>query len=407
MTATVTGWKTPTTSHTSEEKAFEQQTCAAIIYQPVKLDEMDGEPVDGEPAPDTLTYIITTDFDKMTSLPPEQLIYGDSIADLEQKIMALHPGEDGVTFLEPTHGKIYVWDKRYRRYNNDEWVRTLNDSYSDREKQQGWQIRKTGYLENCDSIAHLTAVCIKHKVVLIQESTARVLDKEGGQLNQLASYGFALTKAKEGGFFVRWNKQILRRREYRKAMAEYEKRVEPHFDHSALCVLGKVVDPHHWQHEAWQRHEYSDIITGIGNDKYSLDEILKLIRLTTKIFGRKWIQRAWLNQKCDNAYYKPKGRSMADALPEVLENLHAVENRCSEAAQWECEKQLKANHNRMIYDSEREEFENYRFFCRWLRTQARLAKVKIPHRPIKPDNPDRKGKQKGKKRDQNHTHVKA
>mgnify|MGYP003558222269 CR=1 FL=1 len=117
---------------------------------------------------------------------------------------------------------------------------------------------------------------------------------------------------------------------------------------------------------------------------------LQLVRRLAPKAGA-WWREAGVNEGYRGSYRGYYAFSVADVVPKLLPWLHGVEAVCKYTPE-----QLDTIEE--FYEEGQADIQHLRWFCRWVRTEARVANLPIPPKPVAPKPPSsKKPKRRGSK----------
>jgi len=338
-------------------------------------------------------WVITTDFDTIIKAPDSDVILcaedDNDKETLERLVMGKHESPVGCTVLDPYETDDFSYRRRGRRHHRD--------------AVKGWRVLRWPLVldEHDDpiSVTRVRSLCAEYGTILVDGPGMSKLRAEAGGEIELRTYGFVITSS--GDFYkFRWNALSAAMQDWRKTSKSTSTRLVAFFTEKALAQVGHCVNPTNWPHE----HPYANMLSGredygfygrkvdrYGNQvrrgssghrteysKYKIDEILQFIALNKKLCPK---LKPWLEIKTyNNGGYD---KSLAVALEECFENIHAVEERCRK------ERTVTKKSEPLAKETAKAAEVTLRF-CRWLRAQAKVLNVKLPKPAKLPPKPTKR-----------------
>ena len=268
----------------------------------------------------------------------------------------------------------------------------------DRQEKDGWIVLDTPFTDvsNLDELRDMTQ---RHGALLIYRNKSE---------DHYRKEGFSVSRRHPDMYLIRYNPKQVSSTEYTRAMKKYKERMRDAFERDAINNIVALLSPDEWPND----HEYGPYFGGFFRAEYSsskahddpadfedcavnAEHCRNLIKLSRKFLPTGWWRKCSVygHSKKSNAASRYRGGHygnipFANALRDLLDNIHGVEERLAEKL--EHAKKCEAE-----YRNER--MEALQWFCRWIRREAKLAEVPIPKPPAKPvrDSKKKKAKKKG------------
>lgn len=328
----------------------------------------------------------------------EVYIFGSHVDDLELELQRKHPAPDDMT---------YVYRKRYLETRYYDYP-----GYSDRRRWHtktinGWVVLKHPFCEPI-SLEELYGFWVRAEgPVLIPE---RQFHPE-----ELDAFGFTTQKRINDMWYVNFNPRAIELREYRKQRKEAQGLLSGCFLQETIDNLFEAVCPDRMP------HDYDDLIHGYprhesrgwgrtSTNHSSVDQILNALELAKKLGVYK--ERYW--REWETRYGQT---GFKHALEEALWRVYGVEDKYKSRLEEHREEQRKdyavyvtgfAKDPSQYSTEEPIPYSEYYKpdkccmrmlrFCRWLRSEARACKIRMPGRPKIPNMPVKLKKKKKRRR---------
>jgi hypothetical protein len=318
------------------------------------------------------------------NLDPDDYVIGQEDSEIQYALERRFPVPDGMT-------KIYKGNFRIRSsvrvgyYSRKKWATNTVE---------GWCV-STRPICQANDLDTYRELCVKHGVLFLPF-------RHDWSEEELNAAGFTVCEGGGGFTQINYNPRSIELRPHRAKQREVKKRLNG-FPKEVLYDLFDMIHTDHWTYEhpchgifrGWDRFE----TRGWGHRKYrtcSISDVLQLLDANLRVWNKRW----WRCKDTSSCYNPPA------IVREALLYLHGVEDDAKKCLadkvaalrrEWadyvkafeknpedyETDKPLEWEEYRKQYREDLEDSDELRI-CRWLRTEARAMKVKMPRRPVMP-----------------------